>query len=435
MSNLIKTPFFLSFLLVLPFVLCANELNPSQITIISKEELERGPSYSVADVLAHIGFVNIERHGSVGTPSFLKLRGGTPGETLILIDGRPIHYAGAEAINLSEIPLSFIDHIEIMRGGASFRYSSEAYNGAINLVTLRPEEKNLNVMLKTGVGRDGVVSNRGEFFYRTRIGDFTYAPGLLKSGGFQGNEEVGQTDHFFNFSRSFNGKGYWGVEYFYHEASFGTPKGTQFPFNKWDTHLEIDPNDRTSLKENNNQYIKLELGSIPVKKGNLNISFVRSLSETQSKSSRKSSPVNEEDLNFDYVDVSYVSHFLEFGMDSKQTTQKIFSQSPHGFTKNSFFVLLPFKAGKLSLRPQVRWDDYSYSNNAGAYRITGLYSLSSQWLFSSSWQKGNKSPFFSQVYDLGKKFSLSLEEISSFDSGIRFNNAHNLDASYTFFIS
>ncbi|MBC8087359.1 MAG: TonB-dependent receptor [Phycisphaerae bacterium] len=73
------------------------------------------------------------------------LRGLSPDQTLILVNGRRRHTSalvnvngflgrGSQAVDLNAIPASMIDHIEILRDGAAAQYGSDAIAGVINIV-------------------------------------------------------------------------------------------------------------------------------------------------------------------------------------------------------------------------------------------------------------------------------------------------------------
>ena len=77
--------------------------------------------------------------GGVGNSGFgtgLNLRGLGSDATLVLINGRRIAPSGNEAsfADISNIPLSAIDHIEILPDAASTLYGADAIGGVVNLV-------------------------------------------------------------------------------------------------------------------------------------------------------------------------------------------------------------------------------------------------------------------------------------------------------------
>jgi iron complex outermembrane receptor protein len=74
-----------------------------------------------------------------------QLRGLSPDETLVLIDGKRLHTTaivnvndtigrGSSPVDLSAIPLDAVDHIEVLRDGAAAQYGSDAIAGVINII-------------------------------------------------------------------------------------------------------------------------------------------------------------------------------------------------------------------------------------------------------------------------------------------------------------
>lgn len=74
-----------------------------------------------------------------------ELRGLSPDEVLVLVNGKRWHSGalllslgqvgqGSQAVDLNTIPLSAIDHIEVLRDGASAQYGSDAIAGVVNII-------------------------------------------------------------------------------------------------------------------------------------------------------------------------------------------------------------------------------------------------------------------------------------------------------------
>ena len=82
------------------------------------------------------------------------LRGLSPNNTLVLVNGKRRHstanlavnggspYTGAAAVDLGLIPVAAIDHVEVLQDGAAAQYGSDAIGGVVN------------VMLKNQLGAD-----------------------------------------------------------------------------------------------------------------------------------------------------------------------------------------------------------------------------------------------------------------------------------------
>ncbi|RZT06201.1 iron complex outermembrane recepter protein [Duganella sp. CF402] len=74
-----------------------------------------------------------------------RLRGLSPNNTLVLINGKRRHgtsnlavlggpYQGGAAADLNYIPVSAIDHIEVLQDGAAAQYGSDAIAGVVNII-------------------------------------------------------------------------------------------------------------------------------------------------------------------------------------------------------------------------------------------------------------------------------------------------------------
>jgi iron complex outermembrane receptor protein len=68
-----------------------------------------------------------------------QMRGLSPDETLVLVDGKRWHNAamlagGSTPVDLDSIPMAAVDHIEVLRDGASAQYGSDAIAGVVNVI-------------------------------------------------------------------------------------------------------------------------------------------------------------------------------------------------------------------------------------------------------------------------------------------------------------
>ncbi|HZH44943.1 MAG TPA: TonB-dependent receptor [Lysobacter sp.] len=119
---------------------------PSPVTIISAQQIEREGFNTVYDALTTLtqasGSVQNEifQNGFTPNASVINLRGLGPGRTLLLINGRraadyPLPYNGQSNFqNFGNIPAAAVERIEILAGGASAIYGSDAVAGVVNVV-------------------------------------------------------------------------------------------------------------------------------------------------------------------------------------------------------------------------------------------------------------------------------------------------------------
>ncbi len=129
---------------------------PASISVISREELERGHYQNVTDALRDVPGVTVTGGGAGDRGNDISIRGMPSQYTLILVDGRPQNSresrpngsAGFEQDWLP--PLQAIERIEVVRGPMSTLYGSDAIGGVINVITRKvADEWHGNVQLDT----------------------------------------------------------------------------------------------------------------------------------------------------------------------------------------------------------------------------------------------------------------------------------------------
>ena len=74
-------------------------------------------------------------NGSTGTAT-VNLRGLGSARTLVLVDGRRLPYGGVtnSAADLNQIPTALVERVEVLTGGASAVYGSDAIAGVVNFI-------------------------------------------------------------------------------------------------------------------------------------------------------------------------------------------------------------------------------------------------------------------------------------------------------------
>ncbi len=124
----------------------ADAETPSEVQVITKEQMIQQGFTSVSDVLRNLtqnsngtlstGFARAFASGASG----VSLRGLTVGSTLVLIDGYRMagwpraDDAQRQFVDLGTIPFVAIDRIEVLLDGASAIYGSDAIAGVVNVI-------------------------------------------------------------------------------------------------------------------------------------------------------------------------------------------------------------------------------------------------------------------------------------------------------------
>ncbi len=96
---------------------------------------ELPPGEDLASVVDGASGTTVRRLGGLGDFAAVSLRGSTFRQVEVFLDGFPLNPDGASAVNLSELPVSAFDRVEIYRGMAPVAFGSGAIGGVLNLVT------------------------------------------------------------------------------------------------------------------------------------------------------------------------------------------------------------------------------------------------------------------------------------------------------------
>ncbi len=103
--------------------------------IITRSEWEQTNAQNIGEILESTTHSFVKNYGHLGALKTVSIRGASENQVLILLDGQRLNLAQGTATNLGDIPLHAIDRIEVVRGGHSALYGTDAIGGVINLIT------------------------------------------------------------------------------------------------------------------------------------------------------------------------------------------------------------------------------------------------------------------------------------------------------------
>src|SRR4051812_42572402 len=111
---------------------------PTPVTTIDQTVLADRAVRNVADLLTDIPAFKVNQNtGASSSPvgaSNLDLRALGPNRTLLLLDGRRVAATDPTGgIDINVIPATLISRLEIVTGGASAAYGSDAVSGVVNI--------------------------------------------------------------------------------------------------------------------------------------------------------------------------------------------------------------------------------------------------------------------------------------------------------------
>ncbi|MCW2474500.1 TonB-dependent receptor [Candidatus Symbiopectobacterium sp. NZEC151] len=118
---------------------------PASVSVVTRAELEKMSVNDVSDAVRKLPGISINPSTTYGRKE-IKIRGMKSDYTLLLLNGRRINSREALASNmgndfdLSTIPVSAIDRIEVIRGPMSSLYGADALGGVVNVILRQPGE-------------------------------------------------------------------------------------------------------------------------------------------------------------------------------------------------------------------------------------------------------------------------------------------------------
>ena len=107
----------------------------SDMTVITRQDIERATGRTVAELLARVGGLQISATGGLGKSSSVFIRGTESRHVLLLVDGVRYGSATAGQANFDNLPVEIIERIEVLKGPASALYGSDAVGGVVQIFT------------------------------------------------------------------------------------------------------------------------------------------------------------------------------------------------------------------------------------------------------------------------------------------------------------
>ena len=106
----------------------------SSVSVFSAADIAALGGSSVADVLRFAPGLAVESNGREGAQAALFARGGESDYNLVLVDGVRVNTPGG-AYDFSRIPAGQIERVEVVRGGQSALYGSDAMGSVVQIFT------------------------------------------------------------------------------------------------------------------------------------------------------------------------------------------------------------------------------------------------------------------------------------------------------------
>jgi len=113
------------------------------VTVLTEDDLKQLQQPTLPDVLRTVPGLNVVQTGGLGKQTSVFMRGTNSNHTLVLVDGIEINDPSdpSGAFDFSNLQISNIERIEILRGPQSTLYGSDAIGGVIQIFTKKGQGK------------------------------------------------------------------------------------------------------------------------------------------------------------------------------------------------------------------------------------------------------------------------------------------------------
>lgn len=212
------------------------------VTVITEEELKTYNYLSVDDALRQVPGVEVQRQGSFGKLSEVRIRGTGTQQVQVLVDGVRVKSPTAGTFDFSDMGLDQIERIEIVRGPQSTLYGADAIGGIIHIITKRGQGP-FSAYASSEVGNYDTLRERAGFSGSYKIFDYSFGASWLESNGQFRNDGAEQRGVTARVGVALPADGHVGLAYRYNRTATDLPfnGSTPIPFSPF---FVLDPDSR-----------------------------------------------------------------------------------------------------------------------------------------------------------------------------------------------
>ena len=153
---------------------------PANVAVITAKEIEANHFRSLDEAIGHVNGVSVVR-GAGGERQYVRINGDD--RVVIMVDGQKLNddqggLVGRSSVDMNMLPtMENIQRIEVVKGGGSALYGSDAVGGVINIITKKVYKNQTKIDMNTGSWN----THNYEITTQGRENDFSW----LITGGIQ----------------------------------------------------------------------------------------------------------------------------------------------------------------------------------------------------------------------------------------------------------
>ena len=124
----------------------------ADVSVVTSADIQENGDQTVAQAISRVSGITISNNGGPGQPTSIFMRGQAAGNVLILLDGMRLNDPSTTdgRANIENLLTDNIAQIEIIKGGGSSIWGSNASAGIINIITKKPKKGVRGIASLTG---------------------------------------------------------------------------------------------------------------------------------------------------------------------------------------------------------------------------------------------------------------------------------------------
>ncbi|MEP3351094.1 MAG: TonB-dependent receptor [Marinomonas sp.] len=384
---------------------------PASVSVITSEELEKLAVNDVAEAVSSLPGIHLNQGTAYGRNE-IKIRGLDSDYTLILINGRRLHSRDALSstngndFDLSSIPMSAIERIEVVSGPMSSLYGADALGGVVNVILKKADDE---THASVGYLYENIMEGSGgdQHKINASVSGALIANKLLGSVHFDQSQRDPWVSEFNDVGTSLEGR---------EELNISTNL-------KWlvDENQEVDLDLRYNQDHRDSDYsyygnaydVVQDLERI-----NLAVTHTGYWEGFDSKASYNIDHidlVNDSELNTDIADIVQINQIANFQLSGGFGTNLItggaefsttslennltLDDKTASYNTSALYLQDEIDLGNLAITLGGRLDNHEVYGSEFSPRLYGVYSLTDNWVIKGGAGKAFKAPSLAQYSD------------------------------------